>query len=51
VLPLLQLQTDQGPYYISVSFVLLAYFETFVLLGGMYLAAGHEEADGGDAGR
>jgi uncharacterized BrkB/YihY/UPF0761 family membrane protein len=46
VLPLLQLQTEQGPYYVSVSFVLLAYFETFVLLGGMYLAAGHEKADG-----
>jgi len=39
VLPWLQLQTEQGPYYVSVSFALLAYFETFVLLGGAYLAA------------
>ena len=38
-LPLLHLQESQGPYYISVSFVLLAYFEAFVLVGGAYVAA------------
>jgi hypothetical protein len=38
-LPVLQLQKSQGPYYVSVSFVLLAYVEAFVLLGGAYLAA------------
>jgi membrane protein len=38
-LPVLQLQRTQGPYYVSVSFVLLAYVEAFVLLGGAYLAA------------
>jgi uncharacterized BrkB/YihY/UPF0761 family membrane protein len=39
VLPLLELQKDQGPYYVSISFVLLVYFESFVVLGGAYLAA------------
>jgi membrane protein len=38
-LPLLQLQKSQGPYYISISFALLAYFESFVVLAGAYLAA------------
>lgn len=38
-LPLLQLQRNQGPYYVSISFVLLAYFESFVVLAGAYLAA------------
>ncbi len=38
-LPLLGLQKSQGPYYVSVSFVLLAYFEAFVLLGGAFVAA------------
>jgi uncharacterized BrkB/YihY/UPF0761 family membrane protein len=38
-LPLLELQKTQGPYYISVSFALLAYFEAFVLLGGVFVAA------------
>jgi membrane protein len=38
-LPSLQLQRSQGPYYVSVSFALLAYVEAFVLLGGAYLAA------------
>jgi uncharacterized BrkB/YihY/UPF0761 family membrane protein len=38
-LPLLHLQKSQGPYYVSVSFVLLAYVEAFVLLGGAYVAA------------
>jgi uncharacterized BrkB/YihY/UPF0761 family membrane protein len=40
VLPHLDLRSQQGPYYVSVSFALLAYFETFVLLAGAYLAAG-----------
>jgi hypothetical protein len=38
-LPFLDLQKSQGPYYISISFVLLAYFESFVVLAGAYLAA------------
>ena len=39
VLPLLELQKDQGPFYVSVSFALLAYLEAFVLMGGAYMAA------------
>jgi hypothetical protein len=39
VLPLLDLPKSQGPYYVSMSFALLAYFEAFVLLGGAYMAA------------
>jgi len=39
VLPWLDLPKSQGPFHVSVSFVLLAYFETFVLLAGAYLAA------------
>jgi uncharacterized BrkB/YihY/UPF0761 family membrane protein len=46
-LPYLDLQGEHGPYYVSVSFVLLCYFETFVLIGGAYIAAGHEETVGG----
>jgi YihY family inner membrane protein len=38
-LPLMDLQKDQGPYYVSVSFALLAYLEAFVLMGGAYMAA------------
>lgn len=38
-LPLLDLQTSQGPYYVSISFALLTYFEAFVLIGGAYMAA------------
>ena len=38
-LPLLDLQKSQGPFYISISFVLLAYFESFVVLAGAFLAA------------
>ncbi len=30
---------SKGPSHISVNFVLLAYFETFVVLGGAYLAS------------
>ena len=39
LLPSINVQATQGPYYISVSFVLLAYFETFVVLGGAFLAS------------
>jgi uncharacterized BrkB/YihY/UPF0761 family membrane protein len=31
-------QGSQGPFFMSVSFVLLGYFETFVVLGGAFLA-------------
>ena len=39
VLPLLRLSTTQGPFSISVSFLLLVYIETFVVLGGAFLAS------------
>ena len=39
VLPLLRLSTIQGPFSITVSFLLLVYFETFVVLGGAFLAS------------
>jgi uncharacterized BrkB/YihY/UPF0761 family membrane protein len=39
VLPRLDLRAQQGPFYVSLSFVLLAYSEAFVLLAGAYLAA------------
>jgi membrane protein/epoxyqueuosine reductase len=39
VLPWLELPRSQGPYYVSISFVLLAYVEAFVVLGGAFLAA------------
>jgi uncharacterized BrkB/YihY/UPF0761 family membrane protein len=39
VLPSLNLQATQGPYVNSVGFVLLVYFETFVVLGGAFLAS------------
>jgi uncharacterized BrkB/YihY/UPF0761 family membrane protein len=39
VLPLLQLQKSQGPFHVSVSFLVFVYVEAFVLLGGAYLAA------------
>jgi uncharacterized BrkB/YihY/UPF0761 family membrane protein len=38
-LPWLRLQQSQGPFYVSISFVLLVYFESFVVLAGAYLAA------------
>lgn len=41
-LPALDLPKSQGPYYVSISFVLLAYFESFVVLAGAYLAADAE---------
>jgi uncharacterized BrkB/YihY/UPF0761 family membrane protein len=40
VLPIFEVQKNQGPFYVSISFVLLAYFEAFVVLAGAYLAAG-----------
>jgi membrane protein len=39
VLPITNLASTQGPYVVSVTFVLLAYFETFVVLGGAFLAS------------
>jgi uncharacterized BrkB/YihY/UPF0761 family membrane protein len=36
------LERTQGPFYVSVGFVLLAYFETFVVLGGAFLASDTE---------
>jgi len=36
-------QGSQGPFFMSVSFVLLAYIETFVVLGGAFLAT-HTDA-------
>ena len=39
LLPATNLVRTQGPYFVSVSFVLLAYFETFVVLGGAFLAS------------
>ena len=39
VLPVLRLSSTQGPFSISVSFLLLVYFETFVVLGGAFLAS------------
>jgi membrane protein len=39
VLPVTNLTNTQGPFVVSVSFVLLAYFETFVVLGGAFLAS------------
>jgi uncharacterized BrkB/YihY/UPF0761 family membrane protein len=39
VLPFTNLTSTQGPFVVSVSFVLLAYFETFVVLGGAFLAS------------
>jgi len=42
ILPLLRLTTTQGPFSISVSFLLLVYFETFVVLGGAFLASRSE---------
>jgi len=42
LLPLLRLGSVQGPFSTSVSFLLLVYFETFVLLGGAFLASRSE---------
>ena len=39
LLPFAHLQSEHGPFYVSASFVLLVYFEAFVILGGAYLAA------------
>jgi len=43
VLPLMDIKATEGPFFISVSFVILAYIETFVVLGGAFLAAHAEE--------
>jgi uncharacterized BrkB/YihY/UPF0761 family membrane protein len=45
VLPHLDLPWSQGPYYVSIGFVLLAYFEAFVLVGGGFLAVRGDEQD------
>jgi uncharacterized BrkB/YihY/UPF0761 family membrane protein len=37
-LPFTRMDVTQGPFDLSISFVLLAYFETFVVLGGAFLA-------------
>jgi YihY family inner membrane protein len=39
ILPYLRVTATQGPFSISVSFLLLVYFETFVVLGGAFLAS------------
>jgi uncharacterized BrkB/YihY/UPF0761 family membrane protein len=39
ILPLLNVGATQGPFVVSVSFVLMAYFETFVVLGGAFMAS------------
>jgi uncharacterized BrkB/YihY/UPF0761 family membrane protein len=39
ILPQLELTRSQGPYHVSVSFLLFAYVEAFVVLAGAYLAA------------
>lgn len=41
-LPFAQLQAEHGPFYVSASFVLLVYFETFVIVGVAWLAAHRE---------
>jgi uncharacterized BrkB/YihY/UPF0761 family membrane protein len=46
-LPFLQLQKSQGPYYVSLSFALLAYVEAFVLMGGAFLATGSRRIPAG----
>jgi membrane protein len=38
-LPLLDLPASQGPYHVSVSFLVFIYVEAFVLLAGAFLAA------------
>jgi uncharacterized BrkB/YihY/UPF0761 family membrane protein len=39
LLPALNLPRSQGPFHVSISFLVLVYLETFVVLGGAYLAA------------
>ena len=53
VLPLLDLPRSHGPFQVSVSFLLFAYVEAFVLLGGAHLAAEatREKLDAGEAAR
>src|SRR5437588_2723050 len=42
ILPFLRLTATQGPFSTSVSFLLLVYFETFVVLGGAFIASSSE---------
>jgi uncharacterized BrkB/YihY/UPF0761 family membrane protein len=53
VLPALELGRSHGPFEVSVSFLMLAYVEAFVLLGGAYLAAEatREKLDADEAAR
>jgi len=37
ILPRMHMERSQGPFFVSVSFVVLAYFEAFVVLGGAFL--------------
>jgi len=39
LLPRLDLPGSQGPFHVSISFLVFAYVEAFVLLGGAFLAA------------
>jgi len=41
-LPFTRIDVTQGPFDVSISFVLLAYFETFVVLGGAFLSTQSE---------
>jgi uncharacterized BrkB/YihY/UPF0761 family membrane protein len=48
VLPLMDIGSNrgsQGPFYMSVSFVVLGYFETFVILGGAFLATQRQSTE------
>ena len=38
LLPHMNMDLSQGPFYVSVSFVILAYFESFVVLGCAFLS-------------
>lgn len=49
LLPFLEVPKNQGPFYISISFALLAYFESFVVLAGAYLAADAGPSESEDA--
>ncbi len=54
LLPRLDLPASHGPFHVSVSFLVFAYVEAFVLLGGAFLAAEatrEREAPGGPTER
>lgn len=38
VIPFVDLAATQGPFSVSVTFLMLVYFETFVVLGGAFIA-------------